>query len=178
MITTVAGNGGRGFAGDGGAALDASLDRPRGLAFDAEDNLYIADVFNHRIRRIDARTAVITTVAGTGESGRNAGTFGGDGDLATEARLNLPLDVTVDAAGNLWIADFFNNRVRFVESGTGIITTVAGQRQVPPRGRRFPGTTGRRLRPRSSFLAQWCSTPTATSSSGPRPIGYARCEAP
>ena len=141
VITTVAGNGGRGFAGDGGAALDASLDRPRGLAFDAEDNLYIADVFNHRIRRIDARTAVITTVAGTGESGRNAGTFGGDGGLATEARLNLPLDVTVDAAGNLWIADFFNNRVRFVESGTGIITTVAGSGRFSSR-EAFSGDNG------------------------------------
>ncbi len=126
VITTVAGNGGEGFAGDDGAAVDASLDRPRGLAFDAEDNLYIADVFNHRIRRIDSRTAAITTVAGAGESGRNAGTFEGDGGLATAARLNLPLDVTVDAAGDLWIADFFNNRVRRVSSATGIITTVAG----------------------------------------------------
>ena len=98
-------------------ALDAELDRPRGIAFDTNDNFFVADIFNHRIRRVDAGTGVITTVAGSGPFGRGEGGFSGDEGLATEARLNIPIDVTVDRAGNLWIADYFNNRVRRIDSG-------------------------------------------------------------
>ena len=134
VITTVAGNGPRGFSGDGGLGVEASLNRPRGLAFDADDNLFIADFRNHRIRRVDAVTGVITTVAGSGAVGSGEGGFSGDGDLATEARLNFPQDVTVDTAGNLWIADYFNNRVRRVSGGTGLITTVVGSGPFGSRG--------------------------------------------
>ncbi len=141
VITKLAGNGSRGFSGDNGAALDASLNRPRGLAFDQDDNLYVVDVFNHRVRRIDRRTGVITTVAGSGESGGNAGAFGGDQGPAIEARLNLPLDVAVDRAGNLWIADYLNNRVRFVSGETGFISTVVGSGRVGSRGA-FSGDNG------------------------------------
>ncbi len=133
VITTLAGDGQRGFSGDGGLGIAASLDRPRGLDFDVDDNLFIADVFNHRIRRVDAVTGVITTIAGSGTVGQGAGGFSGDGGLATESELNLPIDVTVDTAGNLWIADLFNNRVRRVSGTTGLITTVAGS---GPSGRR------------------------------------------
>ena len=120
-ITTVAGNGAFGFSGDGGPATDASLRFPRGVAVDASGNLLIADASNHRIRRVDASTGVITTVAGDGGSG-----FSGDGGPATSASLNLPAGVAVDALGNLFIADTSNHRVRRVDASTGVITTVAG----------------------------------------------------
>ncbi len=134
VITTVAGNGARGFSGDGGLALEAELDRPRGIAFDTNDNFFIADVFNHRVRRVDAVSGLITTVAGSGSFGRGEGGFSGDEGSATEARLNLPIDVAVDAAGNLWIADYFNNRVRRIGSETGVITTAAGSGTFGSRG--------------------------------------------
>ena len=140
-ITAVAGTGARGFSGDDGAGVDAVLNRPRGIALDAENNLYFADTFNNRIRRVDAGTGLITTVAGSGAVGRNAASFGGDGGLATEALLSLPLDVTVDTDGNLWIADLLNNRVRFVSGATGIITTVAGSGRIGSRGS-FSGDNG------------------------------------
>ena len=118
-IATVAGNGKYGFAGDGGAAVEARLDRPRGAAVDEAGNLYIADTANHRIRRVDP-AGTISTVAGTGEYG-----FGGDEGAAVRARLASPWGVAVDAAGNLYIADTSNRRVRRVDLA-GKIATVAG----------------------------------------------------
>jgi len=119
IITTVAGNGIDGFSGDGGLATSASLAFPIGVAVDVAGNIYIADGDNDRIRKVtpDGR---ITTVAGTGH-----GAFSGDGGQATQAEINVPSDVAVDAAGNLYIADAGNNRVRKVDI-SGIITTVAG----------------------------------------------------
>ena len=156
VITTVAGDGQRGFSGDGGSGVEALLDRPQGLAFDAADNLFIADVFNHRIRRVDAGTGVITTVAGSGAVGRGEGSFSGDEGLATEAQLNLPIDVTVDTAGNLWIADFLNNRVRRVSGTTGLITTVAGSgpfgSRVEASGDNGPATSATLKFPRAVVL--------------------------
>ena len=121
VITTVAGDGTSGFSGDGGPATSASLNLPRGVAVDASGNLIIADFLNSRIRRVDAATGVITTVAGDGAPG-----FSGEGGLATSARLYFPYGVAVDASGNLFIADRSNHRVRRVDAATGIITTVAG----------------------------------------------------
>jgi len=121
IITTVAGNGSLGYAGDGGAATSASLWKPYGVAVDSSDNVYIADMGNYCIRKVAVGTGVITTVAGNG-----APSFGGDGGLATSASLYYPTDMTVDSAGNLYIADSGNHRVRKVAAGTGIITTVAG----------------------------------------------------
>src|SRR5438034_866674 len=121
IITTVAGNGVLGFAGDGGAATNASLTRPAGVALDAGGNLYIADLGNERIRKFAAATGIITTVAGNGVFG-----FAGDGGAATNASLGVPVGVAVDAGGDLYIADHSNNRIRKVTPGTGIITTVAG----------------------------------------------------
>ncbi|MEZ4369008.1 MAG: hypothetical protein R2939_22415 [Kofleriaceae bacterium] len=120
VISTVAGTGSVGFSGDGGLATDAQLALPTGVAVDGAGDLFIADSFNHRIRRVAAGTGVITTVAGTGVLGF------GDGGAATSARLARPHGVAVDAAGDLFIADTSNSRIRRVASGTGVITTVAG----------------------------------------------------
>ncbi len=117
VITNFAGNGTAGFGGDGGAATSAQLNGPQGLAVDASGNLYIADAGNARIREVSGGT--ITTVAGSGTAG-----FSGDGGSATGAQLNFPSAVAVDAAGNLYIADFSNNRIRKVSGAT--ITTIAG----------------------------------------------------
>ena len=121
IITTMAGTGAFGSGGDGGLATAAQLGGPNGLAFDAAGNLFIADSFNNRIRRVDAATGIITSVAGTGVGG-----FSGDGGLATAAEFNLPRGLAIDAAGNLFISDVFNNRVRRVDAVTGVITTVVG----------------------------------------------------
>src|SRR6266480_964100 len=121
IITTVAGNGSPSFAGDGGAATSASISRPDGVALDASGNLYIADYVNHRIRKVDAATGIITTMAGNGNP-----TFAGDGGAATSASMYVPTGVALDASGNLYIADYGNQRIRKVDVATGIITTVAG----------------------------------------------------
>jgi len=109
IIATVAGNGGHGFSGDGGAATAASLTQPNSLALDPAGNLYIADGSVFRIRRVAVGSEIITTVAGTGFPG-----FVGDGGAATAAALSYPQGVAVDALGNLYIADTFSNRVREV----------------------------------------------------------------
>ena len=124
IITTVAGNGERGYSGDGGPAVEASLWKPEGVAVDAFGNLYIADEANDRIRRVDASTGIITTVAGRGRGSPAEDV--GDGMPASEALLYSPTSVAVDSEGNLFIADSGHNRVRRVDAKTGIITTVAG----------------------------------------------------
>ena len=133
-ITTIAGTGEQGFSGDGGPATQASLNSPFGVAVDGAGNLYIADQYNNRIRRVDS-TGTITTIAGTEERG-----FGGDGGPATQAPLFLPTGVAVDVEGNLYIADQYNNRIRRVDS-TGTITTIAGTGE-----RRFGGDGGPAIR--------------------------------
>jgi streptogramin lyase len=120
-ITSPVGTGEKGFAGDGGPANKAKLDQPFDVAFDKAGNLYFSDTFNHRIRRVDAKTGVITTVAGNGKKG-----FGGDGGKATDAMLNEPYGIELDAEGNLYIVDRLNYCVRKVDAKTAFITTVAG----------------------------------------------------
>jgi sugar lactone lactonase YvrE len=120
-ITIVAGTGTQGFSGDSGLATAAQLDSPQGLAIDGANNLYIADTHNHRVREINFATGIITTIAGSSAPG-----FDGDGGSATIAHLNLPTAITLDAAGNLYVADTQNHRIRKVDGITGIITTVAG----------------------------------------------------
>ena len=119
IITTVAG-GGSGL-GDGGPATSASLDFPTKVVLDNDDNLFIADEGHNRIRRVDALTGVITTVAGDGSNG-----FSGDGGAATSASLSFPEGMALDTVGNLFIADQGNSVIRRVDVNTGIITTVAG----------------------------------------------------
>jgi sugar lactone lactonase YvrE len=120
-IRTVAGTGQAGFRGDGGAATIALLNQPFGVEADAEGNLYIADMANHRIRRVDARTGRIATVAGSGEKG-----FGGDGGKATLAALDEPYGLALDRDGSLFIVDRLNARVRRVDGREATIETVAG----------------------------------------------------
>jgi hypothetical protein len=110
-ISTVAGNGTAGFSGDGGPATSAQLDSPGGVAVDGAGNLFIADTYNSRVRKVSA-AGVITTVAGNGTAG-----FSGDGGPPTSAQLNHPGGVVVDGAGNLFIADTYSNRVRKVAAG-------------------------------------------------------------
>ena len=119
IIGTFAGTGVRGFAGDGGDATQSRLDIPSGVAVDAAGYVYVADRRNHRVRRI-ARDGTIETFAGTGVRG-----FAGDGGPATAARLNHPTGVTVDAAGNVYVADTDNHRIRRIDLG-GTIETFAG----------------------------------------------------
>lgn len=130
IITTYAGGGPADFTGgatgDGGPATNAYINAPRGLALDSSGNLYIASDLHHRVRRVDAVTGIITTVAGNGSPTSNFAVDGGDGGLATNATLLYPNDVAVDAAGNIFIADKQNDRIRKVAAGTGIITTYVG----------------------------------------------------
>lgn len=121
IITTVAGNGQQGFSGDNGPAIAAGLATPSALALDTLGNLFVADTGNNRIRRVDAATGIITTVAGNGQQG-----FSGDNGPATAAALNFPFGIAVDSAGSLFIADSANHRIRKVAAGAGIITTAAG----------------------------------------------------
>jgi trimeric autotransporter adhesin len=121
VITTVAGTGEFGYSGDGGLATLATLNSPQGVAVDASGKIYIADMYNNRIRMVTESTGVITTVAGTGTTG-----YSGDGGLAALAVLNLPMGIAVDASGKIYIADTKNNRIRMVTKTTGVITTVAG----------------------------------------------------
>jgi sugar lactone lactonase YvrE len=131
-IQTFAGNGTQGYSGDGDPATSAQLDDPLGIAVDAAGNLYIADEVNNRIRRVS--NGVITTVAGNG-----TGAFSGDGGPATSSELHSPFGVAVDAAGNLYIADAGNNRIRRVSNG--VITTVAGSGTEGYSGDNGPATS-------------------------------------
>ena len=121
IITTAVGTGERGFAGDGGPAIHALLNGPFDVAFDTDGNLYFSDTFNHRIRRVDARTGIITTCAGSGEAG-----YSGDGGAATRAGLNEPYGIAIDTAANVYIADRHNHSVRRVDGASGVMTTLAG----------------------------------------------------
>ncbi len=124
-IKTIAGTGMPGFRthDEFGSAVAAELDSPRAVAVDHSGNVYIGDYNNQRIRKIEATTQVIHTIAGTGTAGYLAAQGGGP---AVEAELNDPYGIALDAAGNLYIADTGNHRVRRIEAHTGIITTVAG----------------------------------------------------
>ena len=117
-ISTFAGTGKNGFSGDGGLATAAQLDIPWSVALDGDGNLYIADRENNRIRKVDADTGIISTVAGGGT--------GGDGSLATAAQLNSPPGVALDGDGNIYIANALTHSIRKVDADTGIISTIAG----------------------------------------------------
>ena len=131
IITTVAGDGygfippdqggpGR-YNGDGIPARSASLNFPAGIAFDTSGNLYIADTHNYRIRKVDVRTGIISTVAGNGTPG-----FSGDNGLATNAQIGYAASIAVDSNGTIFFADNSNQRIRRVDPVTKIITTIAG----------------------------------------------------
>jgi trimeric autotransporter adhesin len=118
IITTIAGTGVIGFSGDGGPGNQAQLANPEDIAIDRDDNVYIADGSNFRVRRIDCKTGIITTVVGGGT--------GGDGSQAVDAEIGLSFGLAFDSSGNLFIADSTENKVHRVDHKTGIITTIAG----------------------------------------------------
>ena len=154
-ITTIAGTGTPGFAGDGGQATSAQLYYPDGTAFDAQGNVYIADSNNNRVRKVS--NGNITTFAGTGTAGS-----AGDGGQATSAQLYTPVDVAIDSQGNLYIADQDNNRIRKV-------SRRGSSRRSPARARRGTQATGaRRHRPKSTFPRASPSTRRETSTSPTR----------
>lgn len=120
-IATVAGTGERGYSGDGGPATKATLNEPYEVRFDKAGNLFFVERLNHCVRRVDAKTGVISTVAGTGKAG-----FSGDGGPATKAQLRDPHSIQFGPDGSLYVADVLNHRVRRIEMSTGVITTFAG----------------------------------------------------
>ena len=122
IITTVVGTGAKGFAGDGGPAISALLNGPFDVAFDGGGNLFFSDTFNHRIRRVDAATGIVATVAGNGQAG-----YAGDSGPAIDAALNEPYGIAIGRTGNLYIADRLNAVVRRVDA-SGMIATLAGTR--------------------------------------------------
>ena len=136
-ITTVAGNGKRGYSGDGQKATEASLNEPYELRFDRQGNLYVVERMNHVVRFVDARTGLIRTVAGNGKAG-----FSGDGGPAISASLHEPHSIQLDQKGNLYICDIRNHRIRRVNLKSGIITTFAGtgERAPTPDGAKIAGT--------------------------------------
>lgn len=150
MISTVAGTGAGGYNGDGIQASAAQLQNPSGIVFDATGALYVADQLNHRIRKVDAATGLISTIAGTGTAGYN-----GDGIAATAALLNNPGGVAVNGSGNLFFTDVFNERVRRIDGVSGQITTVAGTGVAGYNGDGIAATTAQVSTPAQvSFDAQ------------------------
>jgi DNA-binding beta-propeller fold protein YncE len=125
--TTIAGNGQKAYGGDGGPATTASLNMPHELQFDSAGNLYVAERDNHVVRKVDAKTGVISTFAGTGAPG-----FSGDGGPASRAQLRQPHSIAVDPSGRLLICDIGNHRIRQVEFSTGTIGTYAGNGDRQP----------------------------------------------
>jgi DNA-binding beta-propeller fold protein YncE len=134
--TTVAGNGQKAYRGDGGPATDASLNMPHEIQFDAAGNLYIAERDNHVVRKMEAKTGVISTFAGTGVPG-----FSGDGGPAAQAQLRQPHSIAIDSRGRLLICDVGNHRVRRVDLASGTIETYGGtgERQPTPDGAPLKG---------------------------------------
>lgn len=120
-VTVIAGTGEVGFSGDGGQAAAAKLANPTGLALDGKGNIYISDTGNERIRKVNLSTGIITTIAGTGETG-----FVGEGTDATKAQLANPLGLAIDNAGDLFMVDRGNNMIRKIDMSSGTISTVAG----------------------------------------------------
>ena len=147
IITTAAGAGSRGYTGDGGPAAAARLNEPFMCAFDAAGNLYIAEAMNHCVRRVDAATGIITTIAGAGEPG-----YAGDGGPAAAATFNQPYSLQADANGDVYIVDRLNCAVRKIDAATGIITTVAGTGEPGYSGDGGPGHRAQLREPNDCFL--------------------------
>jgi streptogramin lyase len=126
-LTTVAGNGTKGYSGDGGPATKAQLNEPYEVRFDKSGNMLFVEMQNHLVRKVDAKTGTISTIAGTGKAG-----FGGDGGPATKAQFSSPHSIALDDDGNLYIADIANHRIRRVDAKSGIVSTIAGNGEKKP----------------------------------------------
>jgi len=137
VITTVAGVGKKGYSGDGGPASAAALNEPYEVRFDKQGDMFFVERLNHVVRRVDAKTRIITTVAGSGKAG-----FSGDGGAATQATFNEPHSIQLDPRGDLYICDILNHRIRKVDMKTGLITTFAGtgEKKPTPDGAKIAGT--------------------------------------
>lgn len=137
VITTVAGSGKKGYSGDGGPATAATCGEPYEVRFDNSGNMYFVEMVNHLVRKVDAKTKIISTVAGTGKPG-----FDGDGGPATKALFKSPHSIAFDTAGDLYICDIGNHRVRKVDMKSGLVSTFAGtgEKLKTPDGARITGT--------------------------------------
>ena len=146
-LTTVAGCGRRGYSGDGGPAVAAELNEPYEVRFDSDGKMLFVEMQNHIVRRVDGKTKIITTVAGTGQKG-----FGGDDGPATKAQLNQPHSIALDGSGAIYIADIGNHRIRRIDPATGIIQSIAGssQRRLPVEGQIARGNP--MLGPRALYI--------------------------
>ena len=147
IIVTVAGTGEAGYSGDGGQAADALMREPFMCAFDSEGNMFVSESRNHCVRRVDAQTGAITTIAGTGELG-----YAGDGGPAVLAQMSEPYSIRIDRNNDLYIVDRLNCAVRRVDASTGIITTVAGTGEAGYGGDGGPGTAAMMREPNDCFL--------------------------
>jgi streptogramin lyase len=146
-LTTVAGNGTKGYSGDGSLATKAQLNEPYEVRFDKAGNMLFVEMKNYVVRKVDRQTGKISTVAGTGELG-----FGGDGGPATKAQLNIPHSIALDKDDNLYIADIGNHRIRRVEAKTGIISTIAGNGERKPPVAGQPAGGKPMIGPRALFI--------------------------
>ncbi|NDH04311.1 hypothetical protein EBX93_00115 [bacterium] len=131
IITTVAGSAKKGYAGDGGPATSASLNQPYEIAWDKAGNLFFVEIGNHVVRKVDAKTGNISTVAGTGKAG-----FSGDGGPANKGQLSAPHSLAIDASDDIFVCDIINHRIRKIDMKTGIISTYAGngEKKTSPDG--------------------------------------------
>jgi streptogramin lyase len=146
-IDTVAGTGKKGYSGDGGPATKAQLNEPFHCALNDKGDLFIAEAGNHCVRKVDGRTGVIRTVAGTGEKG-----YSGDGGPATKATFNEPYAVVAAANGDLYIVDRLNACVRKVDGKSGVVSTVAGTGKRGYSGDGGPGNKAQLVEPNDCFL--------------------------
>lgn len=130
-LTTVAGCGQKGYSGDGGPAVAAAMNEPYEVRFDDDGNMYVVEMRNHLVRRVDRKTQIISTIAGNGRQG-----FRGDGGPATEAEFNQPHSIALDRRGAIYVADVGNHRVRRIDPVSGIVETIAGsdERRLPRDG--------------------------------------------
>ncbi len=146
-LTTVSGCGRQGYSGDGGPATEAELNEPYEVRFDKDGNMYFVEMRNHIIRKVDAKTQIISTVAGTGTAG-----YGGDGGSATKAQFKNPHSIALDDRGGLYVADISNHRIRRIDPETGIVESIAGdgQRKLPRDGQTARGNPV--LGPRALFI--------------------------
>ncbi len=135
VITTIGGTGEQGYSGDGGPATDATFNQPYSLQVDSNGDVYVVDRLNYVIRKVDAATGIINTVAGTGEAG-----YGGDGGPGTLAQFREPNDCFLDGNGGLLIADIQDQRIRRLDLATGIVTTFAGNGEKERAGDGLPAT--------------------------------------
>lgn len=146
-LTTVAGTGEVGYSGDGGPATKAKLNEPYEVRFDDAGNMFFVEMKNHLVRRVDAKTGIISTVAGTGEVG-----FAGDGGPAIKAKFNQPHSIALDGKGRLFIADILNHRIRVVDLKNGIVETFAGTGEKKPPIAGAPAHGRPVLGPRALFI--------------------------